>query len=486
MELTPDEIFVSNQLAAHDYYFFARWMMLQRRGYPWQRAPHHRIVCDALMRVFNGQSKRVIFNIPPRYSKTELAVISFIPWCLGKHPDAEFIHTSYSSRLASSNAWQAREIISSNEYRAIFPDTILHDDSQARDEWRTTKGGCVYAVGAGGTITGYGAGKLREGFGGAIIVDDIHKPEDIRHEIQRKNDIEWFPRTLESRKNSANTPIIVIGQRLHEEDLSGWLLAGGNGEKWELVSLPAIQIDPVTQEESALWPEKHLLEELRRMRKAKPYVFSGQYMQSPTPPEGGVFQPDAMPIILTPPPITRWVRAWDLAATEDDGDWTVGVLIGLTEQRNYIIADVRKIQGSPDKVENLIHLTAIYDGKNVEISIPQDPAQAGKAQVVNYTKLLAGWRLHFSPESGDKVTRAEPLAAQVNTGLVSLVKAPWNAELIHEMRNFPFGKHDDHIDAAARAFNRVLDAKPRLVINNEMIMRAKIPMTTFRPRARLS
>jgi len=122
------------------------------------------------MRVYHGECKRLIINVAPRYSKTELAVINFMAWALGKTPDAEFIHTSYSARLAASNAWQTRELVQHPAYREIFPDVALRSGCNAKDEWRTTAGGCVYAVGAGGSITGYGAGKHRRGFGGAIII----------------------------------------------------------------------------------------------------------------------------------------------------------------------------------------------------------------------------------------------------------------------------------------------------------------------------
>ena len=227
--------------ARTDFYFFTRYMFKERRGYNWLKASHHQTICDALTRVFDGECKRLIVNIPPRYSKTEIAVINFMAWALGKAPDAEFIHTSYSGRLAANNARQARELVQSDQYRHIFPETQLRKDSSARDEWRTTAGGCVYAVGAGGTITGYGAGKHRPGFGGCILIDDPHKADEARSDVMRNNVLEWFQNTLESRKNSPDTPIILIMQRLHEEDLAGWLLAGGNGEVWEHICLPALK-----------------------------------------------------------------------------------------------------------------------------------------------------------------------------------------------------------------------------------------------------
>ena len=277
-EFTQEERFVAAQMARADFYFFSRWMFQQRKGFTWRKARHHKLVCDALDRVYRGECKRLIINIPPRYSKTELAVVNWMPWCLGRVPDAEFIHTSYAAQLATNNAWQTRELVAHEAYRDIFPDTQLRGDSAAKNEWRTTAGGIVYAAGSGGTITGYGAGKHRPGFGGAILIDDPHKADEANSDIIRQGVLDWFQNTLESRKNDPeNTPIIVIMQRLHENDLAGWLLAGGNGEKWDHVCLSAINDDG-----TALWPEKHNIERLMAMEAANRYVFSGQYRQRPS------------------------------------------------------------------------------------------------------------------------------------------------------------------------------------------------------------
>ena len=226
--------------AREELYEFSRWMFLERKGFRWQRARHHQIICDALMRVFRGECKRLIINIPPRYSKTELAVVNFIAWCFGKVPDCEFIHTSYSTPLSVNNSAQVRDMVQHEAYREIFPETQLATD--AGHHWKTTKGGVMYATGSGGTITGFGAGKIRDTFSGAIIIDDPHKADEANSDTIRGGVIEWFKNTLESRVNSPDTPIIVIMQRLHESDLAGWLLgdrkpvgppvAGGNGEIW--------------------------------------------------------------------------------------------------------------------------------------------------------------------------------------------------------------------------------------------------------------
>lgn len=465
--MTPEERAVAIELARADLYAFSRFMFLARRGYKWQRAAHHKVICSALMRVYRGESKRLIINIPPRYSKTELAVVNFMSWALGRNPDSEFIHSSYSTRLAASNAWQARELVTHEAYREIFPTFELRQDSKARDEWRTTAGGCVYAVGSGGTITGYGAGKMRDTFGGAIILDDMHKPDEARSDVMRKGVLEWFQNTLESRKNSPETPIVLIMQRLHQEDLAGWLLDGGNGEQWESIVLPAIQPDG-----SALWPEKHTIEDLRRMQDAAPYTFSGQYQQTPTPLEGGIFKPDQINAVDESSGVVEWVRAWDLAATQDDGDWTVGALMGRTAARRYVIGDAVRLRGSPDEVEAAIVSTANRDGRKVKISLPQDPGQAGKAQIAYLTKSLAGLTVSSSPETGDKVTRAEPFASQVNVGNVDMIRAEWNGPLISEMRNFPNGKFDDQIDAMSRAFNEISNARGPMKISDAFLKAA--------------
>lgn len=428
-------------------------MFRERKGFDWLHNWHHAAICDALMRVYRGECKRLIINVPPRYSKTELAVVMFIAWCLGQVPDSEFIHCSYSADLAANNSGNVRTLVQHEAYREVFPEFGLSGTAQAH--WKTTREGVMYAAGTGGTLTGFGAGKMRPGFGGAIIIDDPHKASEARSEVIRQGVIDWFQDTLESRKNGPETPIIVIMQRLHENDLSGWLLAGGNGEQWEHLCLSAIQKDD-DGKEFALWPAKHPLEKLREMERAAPYTFSGQYRQLPTPPEGGVFRPDGILVEDYLPFVTEWVRGWDFAATEDDGDWTVGGLLGKTDIGRFCIGDVVRFQGGPDEVQTKVKATAQRDGYGVRISLPQDPGQAGKAQISAFAKLLAGWTVNASLESGDKVTRAEPFAAQVNLGNVSMLRGDWNDAMVKELRNFPNGTFDDQVDALSRAFNELI------------------------------
>ncbi len=445
------ERFVAAELARADLYFFARWMFLQRRSFAWQRAQHHRVICDALMRVYAGECKRLIINIPPRYSKTELAVVMFIAWAMGRCPDAEFIHTSYSSTLAANNSATVRDLVQHEAYREIFPAFGLADEAKAH--WTTTAGGVMYAAGAGGTITGFGAGKHRAGFGGAIIIDDPHKADEARSDTVRTSVIDWFQNTLESRRNSPDTPVILIMQRLHERDLSGWLLGGGNGEAWEHLCLSAWGDDG-----APLWPEKHSADDLRRMELASPYNFAGQYRQRPAPPEGGIFKPDQLTAIdALPAGRIEWARGWDLASTTG-GAYTAGAKLGKLADGRFVIADMARVREGPDGRDAALRNVTARDGIGVRVSLPQDPGQAGKTQALYLTRMLAGYPVHTSPESGDKVTRAEPFASQVNVGNVMMLRGAWNDPLTDEMRMFPNGAYLDQVDALSRAFSVLLGA----------------------------
>jgi predicted phage terminase large subunit-like protein len=146
------------------------------------------------------------------------------------------------------------------------------------------------------------------------------------------------------------------------------------------------------------------------------------------------------------------VRGWDLAASENGGDWTVGVKLCLSAAGTLQVVDVVRLQGGPEAVVQAIRLAAERDGPEVRISLPQDPGQAGRSQVAFLTARLAGFRVVSSPESGAKATRAMPVASQANAGNLTLLRAGWNRVLLEEMQDFPGGAKDDQVDALARAY----------------------------------
>ena len=246
-------------------------------------APHLIKISNFLMRVINGEITRCVINIPPRYGKTELAVKNFIAYGLAINHRSKFIHLSYSDSLALDNSSQSKEYIQSDAYQKLWSMT-LKKDAQSKGKWFNEYGGGVYATASGGAITGFGAGGTDENvFEGAIIIDDPHKPDDAFSEVKRKAVTDRYNNTIRSRVNNRNVPIIVIMQRLHEEDLSGFLLDGGSGEEWEHLCLPALDED-----NNPLWEDKHTFEELEQIRQANKYTFAGQYMKTPAPEVDGL------------------------------------------------------------------------------------------------------------------------------------------------------------------------------------------------------
>ena len=264
--------------------------------------------------------------------------------------------------------------------------------------------------------------------------------------------------------------------RWHEDDLAGRLLLI-EAERWRVLSLPAAAgaDDPLGRAPGEpLWPEWESGAELADKRRALgERDWSALYQQNPRPAEGALFRVRRIPILDAAPAGGRAARGWDLAATAavgtEDPDWTVGLKLGRLRDGTFVVLDVVRLRGAPDEVHSAIINTAGIDGREVLIGLPQDPGQAGKGQVQYLARRLAGFRVEASPETGDKATRATPVASQVNVGNIGLVRAPWNQALLDELAAFPSGRHDDQVDALARAFG-LLVAPP------EPARRATIPI----------
>jgi predicted phage terminase large subunit-like protein len=185
--------------------------------------------------------------------------------------------------------------------------------------------------------------------------------------------------------------------------------------------------------------------------------------------KGEVFDGEDFVIIQRAPLLDGEVRYWDLASTQPsetnpDPDWTVGVRMGLDSKGNPTIVDVVRDRLGPDGVEDLVLETARRDGKAVKVRMPQDPGQAGKAQILTYSKILRGFDFDGVRESGDKVVRAGPLSAQVRRGACSLVAGSWIHPFIETLEGFPGILHDDDVDAASGAYNFLMGVKPPLTI----------------------
>lgn len=291
MEYNADDILRSWILS--DSLNFARFFFKKMNGGKrFVVGKHHRMICDKLNGVLTGKIRRLIINIAPRYSKTELVSRMFIANGMAINPASKFILLSYSEDLALGSSVAVKEIVKSEEYKRLFGVEVAVG-SDTKSQWDTIQGGGMYARSSLGPVTGFGAGAVEnEGddweFGGALVIDDPIKPTDALSDNIREAVNLHFETTIRNRLNSRNTPIIIIMQRLHEHDLCGYLI-DLEGEEWEVLSIPCIGYNEDGEEE-ALWPFKHTLEELRKIELANQFVFDTQYMQHPKPLEGLMYQ----------------------------------------------------------------------------------------------------------------------------------------------------------------------------------------------------
>lgn len=305
---------------------------------------HHKIICGTLDRVFSGELKKVIFNVAPRYSKTEIAVKNFISMGLGVNPKAKFIHLSYSDDLVLDNSKEIQSIMLEPEYQRLFQAKPTTANAK---KWYTKEGGGLYAVSSSGQVTGFGAGLVdleeeemfneftsldNESFGGAIIIDDAIKPDDALSPVIRNKVNNKFDTTIRNRVNSRNTPIIIIGQRVHENDLCGFLMEQEPGE-WTVISIPCIQT--VNGEERALWPFKHSLEELKKLREINGYVFETQYQQDPKPLQGLMYDRPFQEYDIIP--AGKKIRKAYVDTADEGKDFLCVIIYDEMDYANFII-----------------------------------------------------------------------------------------------------------------------------------------------------
>lgn len=447
--MTPDQIADCQS----DLLEFTRTMFRARKGADMKPNWHQEAICNALERVLMGKCTRLIINISPRSGKTELAVVSFIAWATGLYPDSEWIHASYSKRLATNNAYGVREVMRHEVYQQIFPWVKIRDDSAAKDEFRTEQGGVVYATGSEGSITGRGAGGMSGRFQGAIVIDDPHKPGEANSDVMRQNVIDWFSTTMESRKNSPTTPIILIMQRLHELDLSGFLLSGGNGEDWEHLNIPAETADGIS-----FWEDQFPLADLKRKEAANRYVYAGQYMQNPAPVGGGIFR-DEWWQYYDASPTFKWraVYADTAMKTKEQNDYSVFQCWGVTDTGKAYLVDM--IRGKWEAPELLAQARAFWNKHRAGTATLRHMKVEDKASGTGLIQTLKREGVPVLPiqRSIDKVTRAMDAAPSIEAGHVYLPRnAPFVSDLLTEATQFPNAAHDDTIDCLMDAISDML------------------------------
>lgn len=472
----------------------ARRHLLDFTKYTWpgyEENWHHRLVGDALDRVLAGKCRRLIILEPPQNGKSEQVSRRFPAYALGKNPDLRIIATSYGDTLAGDMSRDVQKIMSTPEYRTLFPNTRL---GEAKDPEKRTQGqfdvvgrkgyyiGCALHGGITGKTSDIG-----------IIDDPIKNRAEAESPAFRERVWDDYKSAFVTRQFGTTGAIIICVTRWHEDDLVGRLLElaakDPTADQWEVISLPALasakvelhQDDPrKSGSNDPLWPDKYPIEELARRRAGMgEYDWAALYQQVPAPSGGGLFKEEwfAGKIVDAAPTLMRKARGWDTAGTENDGDWTCGVKIGeefivsdpktgeTASTGRFFVLDVQRKQFGPDSVDKLMRLITELDGHDCAQREEKEGGSAGGAVTAARLKTLKGYDYREVIISGSKVTRSKPFRAQCEGGNVYLLRADWNVAYIKELCGFPTALHDDQVDGSSCAFNAVLLEEPPMADN---------------------
>lgn len=449
----PDRVALLNAVLRRDLSsFIQRTFATVDPGSRYQHNWHIDAIAHQLERVANGENARLVITLPPRSLKSIAASVAFPAWLLGHDPSRRVVAVSYAEGLSEKLALDCLRVMEAPWYRACFPATRIARGRSARSDFETTRGGGRFSTSVGGTLTGRG--------GDIILIDDAHKPEDAGSEVRRKAVLDWYRSTLLSRLNDPRTgPIVLIQQRVHEEDLAGMLLEQGG---WVHLDLPAIaeervEIDLgrrgklIRNEGDLLHPDRlprQLLE--RRRMELGSYVFAAQYQQRPAPLGGGLVKWDWFRTYDTAPTgqgADRIVQSWDTASkAEQANDYSV-CTTWLTRDNSAWLLDVQRVRLEfPDLRRRIESEAKQWDAGTVLI----EDMGAG-TQLIQDLKRNTRLNIVGIVPKNDKATRLFSVTPMIESGRLVLPKdAPWLADFRREVTLFPAGKHDDQVDSLSQ------------------------------------
>jgi predicted phage terminase large subunit-like protein len=422
---------------------------------------HIDAICQHLEAVTDGKINRLLINVPPGSSKSLLVSVMWQAWEWGPRGkrSTRYLTTSFNDGPVKRDTRKCRDLMLSEWYRSLWPEVVLDRTGETSFSNTST-----------GTREGVPFGSLTSQRGDRLVIDDPHSTETAESAADRLATTRKFREGAQNRLNDQEaSAIVVIMQRLHEEDVSG--VIAKVGMEYVHLMLP-MEFEPERACETEIGfrdprqAEGELLDPIRFPRdtveKLKrdmgTYAYAGQYQQRPAPRAGGMFQRGDFEIVDAVPAGGKRCRAWDFAASKEkpgkQPDWTVGLRMLYVGGVFYVEA-VERGRWSPSEVEKTLKNTASQDGTDIVIRMPQDPGAAGKADAETKIKLLAGYSLKVETVSGEKTLRATPAAAQAEAGNVKLLRGSWNDAFLDEVCTFPNGQFDDQVDAFADALNQL-------------------------------
>lgn len=449
-------------VSRHEY--FADFVTHVLDGVPRIETPFDAIMNECLDKTLTGEINRLIINIPPGCGKTSSAVWAYVARGFAINPSSRFIHASYSDKLVQDNSSKIRDIINHPDYSTLFPYVNFKEDSKAKGLWRTDQGGSFLASPAGGSITGFRAGMVESDytFSGALIIDDPISPDQGLSDTKREFINQRWHGTFKSRLANPDIPVILIMQRIHENDFT-WELLENSGEEWHHLVLP-IYIEPNYEyKQSGIYvdhnlPEGTLWDVKASDKQAQALMDNIQYSQEPTPTKGEVYEREWFRRYSgLPAHIKRWAIYCDTASkTNKYNDYSVFQLWAVTVENDGYLVDQWR---DKVKIPFLIgELKKFYEkaqrasgGADIQISIEDKDSGTGLIQGMELEVDGRGrnFLLTAIQRKEGKYARAVKAAPQIKDGRIYIPDGRMGDGVITEATKFKADdshKNDDQID----------------------------------------
>lgn len=487
-----------------DHLFFVRLFFKARQNLKFIVNWHHRQLCDVVQDVIAGKLKKVVINVPPGSSKTEIVVINFIARGLALNPWCRFLHLSTSDSLALQNSDEARGIVRSAEFQELWPLEIA-DDADSKKRWNVMvgdkKAGGVYATSMGGQVTGFRAGHMAPGFQGAILIDDPLKPEDSFSKTKTDAANRKLLTTVNSRKANPDTPIVVIMQRVSEHDTSAFIMDGNLGDDWTFIKIPALltpeyvnalspryhkmmtESEPTDDGRVSYWPYKEPAPALMSMARGEGrdekgnrmsrYVYAAQYDQNPVSLGGNVIKSNCFVRYrqgVLPKLVYRKIYADTAQKDKEHNDFSVFACWGKgVDGKIYLLDLIRGKWQSPELKKRARAFWAKHKSPDV-----YDPDVYGELREMMVEDKASGTDVIQTLGTGepgqpaipvqavqrtkDKYTRVQDVIAYIEIGLCAIPEdAPFTSDFLEEHEAFKADDTHDHDDQVDTTVDAIMD-----------------------------
>ncbi|MGU3539864.1 phage terminase large subunit [Methylobacterium sp. A54F] len=437
--------------------FLQKCFVTLEPGVPYQHNWHLEAIAESLRQITDGETRRLIVNVPPRSGKSIVISIAYTAWVLGHDPTRRIICVSYSEALAKAHHAAFRTLVTSPWYRALFPAFAIQRGGDRETETVTTARGYRFAVSLSGSVLGRGAD--------LIIGDDPMSPEAALSEAVRLRQTQLWMSAHRTRLNNKRTgAIVLVMQRLHEADLVGHVM---QEEAWEHLVIPAtaeartsykVSRQPgdlyVREAGEVLLPEREpaaILAETRRALGSRYYA--AQYQQDPVPPDGNLIERGWLRSFADEAALGEFdyvIASWDTASTiAETSDYSVGQLWGVIGEDFYLLHVERLKVAAPTLRAEILKMHE-DEYLRVHRTLIENTGH-GRAIA---DELWASGRLRpeMRTASRDKRARLEAVAHLFEAGRVHLPQdAAWREAYERELLSFPVGRHDDQVDATSQA-----------------------------------